>query len=399
MGWRKTIHGSNTIEGITLISGILLLFSFYNQSYLLAFLGALLLVISRMSYYYLKNVANRLVFENEKESIRLTVGEETTLILKLSQLSRLPIFHALMTLKLEAIVEGNGVTGTIHQDNIEFTIPLYLKGKGTIQIPLPLKASARGVTRIKSLYLKIPNFFGFGAVELTFNPFIQKELIIHPVPISVSQSEKLVATKSQGDYPTPSSIYEQILAPIGTRDYVFTDSFQRIHWKASAKTQKLQTKVFERTSHYSWTFIINLREPNTPFYHMGVVENLEAIASNVAYMAQLATKKGIEYEVFLNLRMASEISVYHLPLGGGTHQLGKLFDVLARIHPKGNTLPIKKLLHFVEKQHQNSPVVIACGPFEEEGSQYFTQMQRRGQKVYFLKDDVENPAIVPFNRV
>ncbi|HYK72621.1 MAG TPA: DUF58 domain-containing protein, partial [Pseudoneobacillus sp.] len=308
MGWRKTIHGSNTVEGISVISGILLIFSLYNQSYLLTFLGSLLLVLSRMSYYYLKNVANQLVFENEKETIRLTVGEESTLFIKFSQLSRLPIFHALVKLKFEAIVEGNGISSSIDKDNIEFTFPMHIKGKETIRIPLPLKALGRGVTRIKSLDITIPNFFGFGSVELSYNPFIQKELIIHPVPISVPQTEQLVATKSQGDFPTPSSIYEQILAPIGTRDYVFTDSFQRIHWKASAKTQKLQTKVFERTSHHSWTFIINLREPNTPYYHMGVVENLESIASNVAYMAQVATKKGIEYEVFLNLRTASEVS-------------------------------------------------------------------------------------------
>lgn len=398
MGWRKTIQGGNTIEGITLISGVLLLFSFYQQAYLLTFLGAFLLVLSSMSHYYLKNIANQFIFENDKETIRLTVGEETTLFLKFSQISRLPIFHALVKIKFEAIVEGPGLDSSIDRENIQITIPIQLKGKETIQIPLPLKALTRGVTRIKSLEVTIPNFFGFGSVELTYNPFIQKELIIHPIPISVPQTEQLVATKSQGEYPTPSSIYEQILAPIGTRDYVYTDSFKQIHWKASAKTQKLQTKIFEKTSHYSWTFIINLREPNTPFYHMGVVENIESIASNVAYLAQLATKKGIEFEVFLNLRMASEVSVFHLPIGGGTHQLGKVFDMLSRIHPKGNTLPINKLLHFVEKQHQDSPVVIVCGPFDEVGSQYFAQMQRRGQSVYFLKDHLEYPAIVPFVR-
>jgi uncharacterized protein (DUF58 family) len=398
MAWRKTINGGNTLEALSFIAIVLLVFSFYKQTYWLMFLGAFILILSRMSYYYLRHVADQLVFGNEKETIRLSVGEETTLLLSFSQLSRLPIFQASLCLRLEAIVEGADYPSIERDPNVEFIIPIYLKGKETIQIPLPLKALKRGTTRIKSMDLSIQNFFGFGYVELKYNPFINKELIIHPTPITVPQTEQLVATKSHGDYPTPTSMYEQILAPIGTRDYVYTDSFQRIHWKATAKTQSLQTKIFERTAHYSWTFVINLRVPNTPTYQLGLVENLESIASNVAYLAKIATKKGIEFEMFLNLRMASELTVYHLPIGGGTHQLGRVLDTLARIHRNGSTLPINRLLNYVEKQQRHSPVVIACGPFEEEGYRYFAKLQKNGQRVYMLHDHAEYPAIVPLGR-
>lgn len=398
MVWSKNINGGNALDGVFVISGVLLVFSIYNQSYWLSFLGGLLLVLSRMSYYYLEHVADGLVLENEKETIRLSVGEETSLNLKLSQLKRLPILRATVQLTLEDIFEGEGLETTFDKTNVKFYIPIHMNGKETIEMSLPLKAKSRGATRIKSLKITVPNFFGFGKVELTYNPFIYKEFIIHPIQVSVPQAEQLVATKAQGDYPTHSSIYEQILAPIGTRDYVYTDSFQRIHWKASAKTQSLQTKVFERTAHYSWTFIINLREPNTPNYHLGIVENIEAIASNVAYLTQFATKKGIEFEVFLNLRLASGKAVYHLPIGDGTHQLGKILDTLSRIHKNGNTLQINQLLRYVEKQQQHSPVVIVCGPFGDDASQYFAQMRKKGQKVYILQDDLEYPAVVPFGR-
>ncbi|MFD2445561.1 DUF58 domain-containing protein [Bacillus sp. CGMCC 1.16607] len=398
MAWRKTINGGNTLEGITLISAVLLVFSFYQQTFWLMFLGGLLLVLSRMSIYYLNHAADSLEFENNRETIRLSEGEETTVNIVLSQLSRLPIFQATLQVRLENVVEGVGIPSLHSESNVELMIPIQLKGNDTIHIPLQLKAMRRGVTRIKSLELIIPNFFGFGSVELTYQPYIQKELIIHPTSIAVPQTDQLVATKLQGNYATPTSMYEQILAPIGTRDYVFTDSFQRIHWKASAKTQNLQTKIYERTAHHSWTFIINLREPNTPNYHMGVVENIESIASNVAYMAQVATKKGIDYEVFLNIRTASQGAVYHIPIGNGTHQLGRVLDSLARVQRNGNTLPINKLLRYVDKQQQNSPVVIACGPYEEEGYLHLAQMQKKGQRVYLLHDDVEYPAIIPLSR-
>jgi uncharacterized protein (DUF58 family) len=398
MTWRKNVHGGNALELVTLIAVVLLLVSFYQDTYWLIFLGCFLLVLSRMSLYYLNHVADRLELDNRRETIRLSVGEETILTLKLSQLSRLPIFRGIVELKLESIVEGIDIPSYPSESNVVFTIPIHLKGKETIQIPLPLKAVTRGATRIKSINVTVPNFFGFGFVELSFNPFIHKELIVHPVIISVPQTEKLFATKAQGEFPIQSSIHEHLLSPIGTRDYVYSDSFGRIHWKASAKTQTLQTKVFEKTAHYSWTFIINLREPNMPNYHLGVVQNLESIISNVAYMAQFATKKGIEFELFLNLRMASGAAVYHLPNGEGAKQLGKVLDLLARLNERGNTVPLNKMFNFVEKQQQHSPVVIFSGSYEDEGTSYFSKLQKKGQMVYILQDDDEYPAIVPFGR-
>jgi uncharacterized protein (DUF58 family) len=398
MVWRKNVHGGNALELITVIAVFLLLISFYQETYWLVFLGCFLIVLSRMSMYYLHHVADQLDFENTRETIRLSENENTYLTLKLSQQSRLPIFRATLEIKLEAIVEGVDLPSFPSESNVSFTIPIHLKGNEAIEVPIPLKALKRGSTRVKTLNLTVQNFFGFGFVEFGYVPFIHKEIIIHPTPITVPQSERLFATKSQGDFPTSRSMHEHILAPIGTRDYVYTDSFQRIHWKASAKTQTLQTKVFERTAHYSWTFIVNLREPNTPSYHLGVVENLESIASNVAYLAQFATKKGIEFELFLNLRMASDRAVYHLQKGGGTKQLGKVLDLLARLQQRGNTIQVNKLFNFVDKQQQHSPVVIFCGPIEDGAVTYLSKMQKMGQKVYLLKDDHEYPAIVPFGK-
>lgn len=399
MAWRKEIQGLESNNAVTAVGAILLLLSFYKTSYWFIFLGAFLLVISRMSIYYLNHVADHLIFENEKESIRLSVGEEIILPLKFSQSSWLPIFQGTLKIKLEAIVEGLGVPFTSHENNVEFKFPIFVKGQETIQVSLPLKATARGVTRIKTVELTVGNFFGLGSVQLKYNPFIHKELIVYPSPTMVSQTDRLVAARSNGDYSSPSSMFEQFLAPIGTRDYVYTDSFKQIHWKASAKTQALQTKVFERMADNSWTFIINLREANTPHIHLGVVENLESIASNVAYLAQLATQRGIEFEVFLNLRMVNQSAVYHLPKGCGTRQLGKVLDILARVNKKGNTQPLNKLLHYVEKKQQNSPVVIFCGPFLDEKHKYIAQMLKNGQRLFILQDDNQYPAIVPLGRI
>lgn len=395
MKWKKEVFGKDSLEGLTVIGIVFLIINFYQSSYLLTFLGVFLIILSLMGKYYLQHVSDRLFIENNKDSIKVSIGEEFILPIKITQLCRLPIIHATIRIKLEPIVDGPNLELNHDKRNLDFTIPFQINGNESIQVSIPLLAKKRGVTRIKSFEIEVRNFFGLGYVNLSYIPFLRKEIVIFPTLVAVPNLDRLAATKSYGNFPSSTSIFEEVLAPIGTRDYVYSDPFQRIHWKQSAKAQTLQTKVFERTADYSWTFIINLRDIDLPNYRMTVIENLESIASNIAYMVQYATKRNIEYEIVLNFNMEGGVPVYHLPIGGGSTQLGKTFELLARVNRERMTQPISKLLHFVEKKQLKSPVVIVCGPFGSEGDKYFAQMKQRGQNIYVLHDDEQNPSIVP----
>ncbi|PEL10501.1 DUF58 domain-containing protein [Bacillus sp. AFS017336] len=398
MTWHKEINGKNSLDVLIIFGAIFLIINFYQSSYLLMFLGAFLIILSLMSRYYLNHIADHLTIENDRLPIHVTVGDQFTIPVKIKQNNWLPIINATVRIKLNPILEGEKFKTISNDSNLELIIPIQLKGNETVQLSLPLLATKRGVTRIKELELTISNFFGLGYVHLTYKPLLQKEIIVYPSLIPVPQIDQIMSTNSYGNFVTPSSIFEDFLAPIGTRDYVYSDSFHRIHWKASAKTQVLQTKIYERTADYSFTFIINLRNPNHENFRLSIVENIESIASNIAYMVQYATLKNIQYEIFLNLNMESGVPVYHLPIGGGKSQLSKTFEILARINGARTTQPIDRLLHYVEKQQRKSPVVILCGPFGKHGDRYFAQMRKRGQNIYYLQDDLESPKLVPFGQ-
>ena len=396
MIWNKEIQGIQALEAVTAISALILFFSLYQPSFWFIFLGAFLLILSRMSIYYLKHVSDQLVFDNEKKTLRISIGEETLLGLKISQNSRLPVFQASLKIKLQSIVEGAGFPSKNNGDEMEFTLPIHLKGKEAVLLSIPIKGITRGATRINSLELTVDNFFGIGSVELKYKPFIQKEVLVYPTPFPVPM-ERLTSFKSNGDFTVRSSIHEEILSPVATRDYVYSDSFKQIHWKASAKVQSLQTKVFEQKADYSWTFIVNLRDPDIR-HGLGMIRNIESIAANIAFLAQYAAKHSIPYELFLNLIVANQSSVYHLPKGEGPRQLAKVLDLLARIGRIGITLPVSKFLHSVEKQQQNSPVVIICGSFENLDDPYFLRMQKNSQRIFLLQDGLENASILPLGK-
>jgi uncharacterized protein (DUF58 family) len=44
---------------------------------------------------------------------------------------------------------------------------------------------------------------------------------------------------------------------VGVRDYVYGDDLRRVHWKATARAQKLQSKIYEPTTVYNLVIFLN----------------------------------------------------------------------------------------------------------------------------------------------
>src|SRR5699024_12412902 len=77
------------------------------------------------------------------------------------------------------------------------------------------------------------------------------------------------------------------------------DSFKRIHWKASAKRQTLQTKVFEHNQNLSWLLLINIAV-KSPLGNDYVSKDAEKYLSEAAYIAKHIIKQVLPVEMFVN---------------------------------------------------------------------------------------------------
>src|SRR5699024_11501215 len=81
------------------------------------------------------------------------------------------------------------------------------------------------------------------------------------------------------------STFEDIQSPAGTRDYNYNDPFHRINWKATAKTNELQTNVYERVVDMSYIFLVNIgSEDKVNMAQFN--QNLEDLISYTAYLCK-----------------------------------------------------------------------------------------------------------------
>lgn len=120
---------------------------------------------------------------------------------------------------------------------------------------LTLECPARGYYPIGPVDLRSADAFGF---------FQQRERIpgidyITVYPAIASLDRILVPARHLfGDRQIQRPIITDPMRTIGIRDYRPEDTFRHIHWKATARAQSLQTKIFEPTTSIQFGIFLNL---------------------------------------------------------------------------------------------------------------------------------------------
>ena len=120
---------------------------------------------------------------------------------------------------------------------------------------LTVECPARGYFAIGPVDLRSADAFGFFQQRERFSDI--DHVTVYPA-IADLDSIIVPARHLFGDQRIVRPIITDPMRTIGVRDYRPEDSFRHIHWKATARTQSLQTKVFEPTTSIQFGIFLNL---------------------------------------------------------------------------------------------------------------------------------------------
>ena len=144
-------------------------------------------------------------------------------------------------------------------------------------------------------------------------------LIVHPLVTSLERLG-LPARAPFGDLATPRQLLTDPLRVAGVRDYVSGDDPRHIHWKATARTGSLHTKVFEPSAHHTLTIFLDLRtfgRDDRLFGHgqfVGVDRELSELAiSAAASVANWGLEQGFSVGLSANGTMLSDEDMSWVP--------------------------------------------------------------------------------------
>ena len=336
-----------------------------------------------INYIYDRRVGNRLAVSNPRTTIRLFPGEEDTLTFDFENRSIFPYVNGTFKFQLDRAVQASDYVDFEEKSWAQHELPLSVIGRGKTYIHLPIEAKHRGTSRVRNINYTIPHLFNFDTIHLTYTPFYHIEFIVYPKLLPV-QGVKDVFQVTPGDQLTNFSPYEDIQSPLGTRDYSFNDPFHRINWKASAKTQQLQTNIYEKNIDKSYLFIVNLGTKHG-LNQASLNKNMENLLSYTAYLSNYATEHSLPYEVAINARRLGGVPYVYLPRSEGRTHYVETLEMLARIHPQSVVVPFIEMLHRMRQHALQANTIVVIGEVPEEAHHLLEQWQRHQKQILHVK--------------
>jgi uncharacterized protein (DUF58 family) len=135
-----------------------------------------------------------------------------------------------------------------------------------------------------------------------------------------------------GDRSSRRHLFEDVSRPMGVRDYQAEDGFRRIHWPATAKLGKLQTRLFQPIR--GLDLVVCLNASTFERHWEGTEpEMLEALISTTASIIMEAFDEGYRVGLLSNGSIAHSGRAFRIAPGRSRGHLPLLLESLAGLTP------------------------------------------------------------------
>lgn len=184
-----------------------------------------------------------------------------------------------------------------------------------------LVARRRGVYRVGTADMKVGDLLGFFPKEKRTGGDIH--VIVYPrlVPLKPFSLPR----KDFFGIPGAKSPVQDPIYILGTRDYQHRRPARHIHWKASARQNRLQEKVFEPSEQEKVLLAVEVSQ----FEKYNASESFERTLEMVGSLAAQSYQRGYALGLVTNGVVKGASSI--LSMGRGPQQLPSILEILARL--------------------------------------------------------------------
>jgi uncharacterized protein (DUF58 family) len=145
-----------------------------------------------------------------------------------------------------------------------------------------LHAGRRGYYHIGPTVLRTGDIFGLSRKEIGGAGV--EALTIFPRVIPITHA-RMPSRRPAGEVRARQRVLEDPTQIVGIRPYQHGDGLRRIHWRATAHTGRLQSKLYELSAQVETMLVVNLRRSDYPGYPADAAEAAELTVTAAASIA------------------------------------------------------------------------------------------------------------------
>jgi uncharacterized protein (DUF58 family) len=373
------------------LSILCLLIGLLSRQTALILLGVLLLTVLPISRLWNHFALRRVLYARKLEPRRAFIGETTELTLTIENRKLLPLGW----LRVEDEWPEN-VTFAQKQRDLH---PARRSGRMILEKSFSLRwyervrlhyvvlCQHRGFHRLGPARMTSGDIFGIFKSQYVFPRY--DWLIVYPKVLPIDELG-LPPKDPFGETKARERMFEDPSRTIGVRDHFPSDGFRHIHWKATARRQELQVRVYEPTT--SFTVMVFLNVATLERYWMGTIPDLlERCISVAASVSSFSVDKRYVTGLTANGSVPhSDQPIKVLP-GRDPQQLTRILEALAAVTPVATTSIAQLLARESPKLSWGATLVVVTAIVTEELSSTLLRLHDAGRRLVLISLGKEPP--------
>ena len=312
-------------------------------------LAVFLLVAGGLASYWSRHVFDRVTYERLIPENRAFAGESLAFNLRLTNDKLLPIpwIEVRDPMPEGVLLEEKYTSQASFPGYVQLARSTHLSWYERVNWPLEFKTPVRGYYRLGPARMNSGDIFGFFPAERDDTK--TDGVIIYPKTYTLPELG-LPPERPFGERKGRQRIFEDPSRIAGLREYRPGDPMRRIDWKASARLQSLQSKVYEPSGTLHMLIAINVHTL-AHSWEGYVPDLLERLLSAGASVARYGFDAGFSIGLVANGSYPESDRPMRVPVGRHSEQLMRVLEALAVINP----LTISSLESVIDREAQRFP--------------------------------------------
>lgn len=302
--------------------------------------GMLLLLVSLLSWFWAIYLLKSLSCTFTLNAHRAQVGDQVQgeLIIKNHQPFPIPHLTCSLDWPQELGLPKSTLSPHYLLNRSFFSNTVSLFWFQQVKKPVEIVCQKRGEFFFGPIDLDTSDLFGITTGRKKIP--LEENLIIYPRIVDIS-FPPLPNKSPFGEEEKRSWIFEDPARFKGIREYRKGDPFSRIQWKATAKTNRLQSLLLDASTNRQMALVINTSTGDYPW--LIDRELLERTIMTGASLAARCCHVKHRFGIYLNGLVRGSRVPASVGMGTGERQLLACMEVLGRIIPTAN-IPCEKIL-------------------------------------------------------
>jgi uncharacterized protein (DUF58 family) len=320
-------------QGWLLVGGLLLAIGLGVHAGGPFLIGAILLLGAGASYLSHRYCLARVEFHRTFTPRRAFYGEDITLSLEITNRKLLPLAWLEVTDELPEEIEPRRgrVIPSLRQRRQHLVHLFSLRWYERVRRKMTITCRARGYFPLGPARLRSGDLFGITSQGQTLDDI--QHLIVYPKIVPL-EALGIPALHPFGDFRAPRPLLEDPARTIGVRDYQTTDPLRRVHWKATARLGRLQTRQYEATTAHRVAVFLNMDTLGEYAEYRGFVRPLlELNIMTAASIAAWATMEHYPVGLYANGYLPEGLHRVRLSPALGEASLTRMLEALAKVYP------------------------------------------------------------------